>query len=649
MRSRRNAGLLIPIVISGWLFAEVTGAHGVALALVLPGCLALPSARRFEWAIPAQVLLMIGCGAVAMGLGALWPPGQGVGSEPLRPVYWTLGAGALLLSGLRLHLASPVWGSPGTLGAGLLVFLACGTVNSGPLFTSLLVLHLLSGSAALRWLGLGAGDRPRLAMLGGRHAAVTGLLISLAAGLTFTWANLLPRIYSAAYRVALDWIDDRPVTGFHDGPMPLGGLRGLLQSDEIVARVVGDAGDHLRGNAYVRYVRGRWLPALDAGERSRRTAAIPWVDDALPVGAAEVRFAKPDLDRFFLPSMAGALQLSPPRVRIDRLGVARTLPGEHPIALRLLPGTRSGFAPEPPNSDDLAVPEALAPVLDALVVDWTSETRGEGPAARIEAVEARLEAGYVYSVDFGDAAEAGLRAGREPLLDFLLERKLGHCEYFASAMTLLARADGIPARLVTGYRIIERNPFGDYAIVRERHAHAWTEVHLGERGWVTVDPSPLRGTIEAAAIRTPTLAALVDYTRVLWGRWGAEALLVVLVVGLASVQIWRLLLGRSAAPDSSGDPVSRPPDHIEALLDRLEDRGLSRAGGETLEALSRRVRCFDDEARTESSAVLEQASALLYRYAALRYGGIGSAEGLRRDVEAWLSTGTAAAGLPVGG
>ena len=39
----------------------------------------------------------------------------------------------------------------------------------------------------------------------------------------------------------------------------------------------------------------------------------------------------------------------------------------------------------------------------------------------------------------------------------------------------LLRAEGIPARLVTGYRIAERNPFGDYAIVRERHAHAWTE------------------------------------------------------------------------------------------------------------------------------------------------------------------------------
>jgi transglutaminase-like putative cysteine protease len=639
VNARRNVSLLIPIAISAALFAEVTGARGYAAFALLPGALALASARRLEWDTPAQVLLTIGCAGVAMISGVIFPPDGGIGSDELKPVYWTLGAGALLLSTLRLHLSTPLWGHAGTIGLGLLVFLACGSVNSGRTFTTLLVLQLATGFAALRWLGLGAGERAGLGRLGWRHAAATGLLVALAAGLTLTWANLLPRIYSAAYQAALAWIDHRPVTGFHDGPMPLGGLSGLLQSDEVVARVEGDVGEHLRGNAYALYVRGRWLPALDAGERSQRAAAIPVVDDGLPPGAAEVRFAKPDLDRFFLPPRPGVLQLSPTRVRVDRLGVARTVPDEHPELLRWLPGSARPFAPSAPDPADLTLPEALEDVLGELAAEWVGDSAAAGAEARLVALEARLEAGYVYSVDFSadPAAESNalIVAGRDPLLVFLLERREGHCEYFASAMTLLARAQGIPARLVTGYRVVERNPFGGYAIVRERHAHAWTEAYLDGRGWVTLDPSPLRGTSAAAAARTETLAGLLDYARVLWERRGAELLLVALVLGLAAVQVWRLVSGRGdeEAPEAESIPV--PPDHIEALLGRLSASGLDRAEGETLEALSRRLHAAG---ATEPlpAPVLGEAGALLRRYAALRYGGIGNDAALRGDVERWL-------------
>jgi hypothetical protein len=51
------------------------------------------------------------------------------------------------------------------------------------------------------------------------------------------------------------------------------------------------------------------------------------------------------------------------------------------------------------------------------------------------------------------------------------------------------RAAGIPTRVVTGYQGGEYNPVGEYLIVRQRDAHAWTEVWLGERGWMRVDPT----------------------------------------------------------------------------------------------------------------------------------------------------------------
>jgi transglutaminase-like putative cysteine protease len=72
---------------------------------------------------------------------------------------------------------------------------------------------------------------------------------------------------------------------------------------------------------------------------------------------------------------------------------------------------------------------------------------------------------------------------------FLFEERKGYCGHYASAFTFLMRAAGIPARVVVGYLGGDWNPYGNYLIVRQYHAHAWTEVLLEGRGWVRVDPT----------------------------------------------------------------------------------------------------------------------------------------------------------------
>jgi hypothetical protein len=78
--------------------------------------------------------------------------------------------------------------------------------------------------------------------------------------------------------------------------------------------------------------------------------------------------------------------------------------------------------------------------------------------------------------------------GDESVDEFLFDTRRGFCEHYASAFAVLARAGGIPARVVLGYQGAERNPLGDYWIVRQAHAHAWTEIWLDER-WQRVDPT----------------------------------------------------------------------------------------------------------------------------------------------------------------
>ncbi len=91
---------------------------------------------------------------------------------------------------------------------------------------------------------------------------------------------------------------------------------------------------------------------------------------------------------------------------------------------------------------------------------------------------------YRYNLDVPSLQSA------HPLEDFLLTRKTGYCEHYATAMVVMLRTIGIPARLVTGFLATEWNEFGGYYTVRQRDAHAWVEVYFPQSGWITMDPTP---------------------------------------------------------------------------------------------------------------------------------------------------------------
>lgn len=83
------------------------------------------------------------------------------------------------------------------------------------------------------------------------------------------------------------------------------------------------------------------------------------------------------------------------------------------------------------------------------------------------------------------------RVGPQQLDDFLFENKAGFCVHYASAFTFMARASGLPARLVTGYQGGEFNQSAGYMSIYQYMAHAWTEVWLEDRGWVRYDPTAM--------------------------------------------------------------------------------------------------------------------------------------------------------------
>jgi transglutaminase-like putative cysteine protease len=105
--------------------------------------------------------------------------------------------------------------------------------------------------------------------------------------------------------------------------------------------------------------------------------------------------------------------------------------------------------------------------------------------------------------------------------EFLFSTRKGFCEHYASAFTVVMRAAGIPARIVTGYQGGEFNPYGGYLIVRQSDAHAWSEVWIEGGGWRRVDPTaavaPERiqgGLIRAVSADEPVPGRLRDASEV---------------------------------------------------------------------------------------------------------------------------------------
>ncbi|GGP82842.1 transglutaminase TgpA family protein [Shewanella ulleungensis] len=81
--------------------------------------------------------------------------------------------------------------------------------------------------------------------------------------------------------------------------------------------------------------------------------------------------------------------------------------------------------------------------------------------------------------------------GEQQIDDFLFENRAGFCAHYASALVFMARASGLPARMVTGYQGGEYNPQAGYYSIYQYMAHAWTEVWLEGQGWQRFDPTAM--------------------------------------------------------------------------------------------------------------------------------------------------------------
>jgi transglutaminase-like putative cysteine protease len=120
----------------------------------------------------------------------------------------------------------------------------------------------------------------------------------------------------------------------------------------------------------------------------------------------------------------------------------------------------------------------------------------------------------------------------DPIVDFLLNKRKGHCQYFASSLALLLRSLDIPSRIVIGFRPSEYNELGQYFLVQQNHAHAWVEAYftldelktrfpklpswVTKGAWLRLDPTPAGDGSNAGGTLRRSSGETLDVMQDLW-------------------------------------------------------------------------------------------------------------------------------------
>lgn len=131
---------------------------------------------------------------------------------------------------------------------------------------------------------------------------------------------------------------------------------------------------------------------------------------------------------------------------------------------------------------------------------------------RALAIESYLRDHYTYSLN-----PSGIRPS-DPVGSFLFDSKQGNCEFFAAAMAVMARAVGLPSRLVNGFQTGSFNRLGGDYVIRARDAHSWVEIYFTGFGWVTFDPTPA----DPNAARNEAWSVFGEYLdaiNLFWDNW----------------------------------------------------------------------------------------------------------------------------------
>jgi transglutaminase-like putative cysteine protease len=369
---------------------------------------------------------------------------------------------------------------------------------------------------------------PAQRMAYGLVAIAPALMLMIMAG-SFVIFFLLPRIssrYLSAYTPTSD-----VSTGFTDR-VQLGRIGQIQQSSAVVMHI--EIQNDTRG-AYDLKWRGIALSNFDGSvwsnsyeqiqlhptaDGSYRLAPLLDPNGVSKLGSRSIHYRvlmEPlGTNVFFLAEKTQTLKGNFRQVTMDGGGAVYDLDTDHPIT-RYEANSQLGEV----DSYELRLAANIAPSsmdkylelppLDIRISKLAEEVTAKAPSNYDKA--AALE--QYLSTHFGYTLELPRTLPRDPVANFLFERKKGHCEYFASSMAVMLRSLHIPSRIVTGFRGGEFNDLTGQYIVRASDAHSWVEAYFPGSGWVSFDPTP-SGNAPAGWSR---MQLYIDAAASFWREW----------------------------------------------------------------------------------------------------------------------------------
>ena len=356
------------------------------------------------------------------------------------------------------------------------------------------------------------------------------LVVSIVLG-TIALFFLIPRKASAGYLSALSSRSDLS-TGFSE-EVRLGEIGQLQQSSEVMMHVKFAPGTRIprdlrwRGVALTTFDGRTWSTPRESNQpQAMNPGWAIGINPATPRSSAwhgqNVRY-RVDLEPFgsrvfFVLPEAREIEGKYRSIRTDSTGSIFNADGSRTITNYAVTSEVPPVMPEHLQLlGDPGVSEIVylqkSPNLDPRIKELAKQVTADQETAflKASAIERYLSSNYEYTLQLPAVPP------RDPVASFLFERKMGHCEYFASSMVMMLRTLGIPSRIVNGFRGAEYNDLTGSYIVRAKNAHSWVEAYFPGYGWYTFDPTPASSITPGGPWNRIFLYA--DAMREFWRDW----------------------------------------------------------------------------------------------------------------------------------
>ena len=391
------------------------------------------------------------------------------------------------------------------------------------IFYTLMVERVGSKSSPIDFKSTGRNEVPGSTLLGWS----TGLVI-----LSFSMTAL---IFMAFPRFGLGFLSintpSSPITGFSN-TVTLGDVGKIKSNPSVVMRVEYTRGEKnykpksrilWRGVALDHYDGRTWTSTLGTEFKTRNKPgsglSLFRVSNPTEVVQQNVYMESFDAPYLFTHGIplyidGNFIHLQMDKQFVFKTGNKRSGPRKYTLVSEISDPSIS-YNLEVPDSDPLLFPSRFLQLPD---ISPKTEHLAEKLTQNSRSVKERADNILNHFSDFKYTLKMENDPDKTALEHFLFQRKEGHCEYFASAMVILLRSAGVPARLVNGFVGVEWNEWGNYLIIRQNHAHSWVEAFIPEKGWMVYDPTPPDPALLNLSPLNP-LAKSMDFLRMSWQRY----------------------------------------------------------------------------------------------------------------------------------